>query len=190
MFYKNPIVRFAPLAIRGAFFSGGMEFSFPVAHAPTTADKVNWNLRKHERWISQRVDWRAGAPLRFALDDHFDLFPDRCALAQDVYLFNPGTLPGRYHYWTNASLDANEGTEFIYPLHRARSYEFAGSASWPFARLDLIQEEPGLPGMEGVPCGPHGNFRASEFSLAEEHARPGIHFWQRCSVGLFWCLAA
>ena len=37
VFYKNSIVRFAPLAIRGAFFSGGVEFSFPVAHAPTTA---------------------------------------------------------------------------------------------------------------------------------------------------------
>ena len=51
-------------------------------------------------------------------------------------------------------MDANEDTEFIYPLQRARSYEYAGSASWPSARLDLIQEDPGLPGMEGVPMWP------------------------------------
>ena len=47
VFYKNSIVRFAPLAIRGAFFSGGVEFSFPVAHAPTTCDNVNWDIREN-----------------------------------------------------------------------------------------------------------------------------------------------
>jgi tetratricopeptide (TPR) repeat protein len=160
VFYKNPIVRFAPLAIRGAFFSGGVEFSFPVAHAPTTTDKVNWDTRKHEDGSASAsiggLEHLSG--LRWMIT--LMLFPDQCALAQDVYLFNPGTLPGRYHYWTNASLDANEGTEFIYPLHRARSYEFAGSASWPFARLDLIQEDPGLPGMEGVPMWPARQLQA------------------------------
>ena len=154
VFYKNSIVRFAPLAIRGAFFSGGVEFSFPVAHAPTTADTVNWDIRRNEDGSASAsiggLEHLSG--LRWMI--MLTLFSDRCALAQDVYLFNPGALPGRYHYWTNASLEANEGTEFIYPFHRVRSYEYAGSASWPFARLDLIQEDPGLPGMEGVPMWP------------------------------------
>lgn len=154
VFYKNSVVRFAPLAIRGAFFSGGVEFSFPVAHAPTTASRVNWDLRQNEDGSASAfmggLEHLSG--LRWMIT--LTLFPDRCALAQDVYLFNPGTLPGRYHYWTNASLDASDKTEFIYPFHRVRSYEYAGSASWPFARLDLIQDEPGLPGMEGVPMWP------------------------------------
>jgi len=160
VFYKNSIVRFAPLAIRGAFFSGGVEFSFPVAHAPTTCDKVNWD-------ISENLDGSASISIgglehlsRLRWTITLTLFPDRCALAQDVFLYNPGTIPGRYHYWTNASLDANEGTEFVYPLHRARSYEYAGSASWPFARLDLILEDPGLPGMEGVPMWPANRLQA------------------------------
>ena len=173
VFYKNSIVRFAPLAIRGAFFSGGIEFSFPVAHAPTTCDKVNWDIRNNEDGSASAsiggLEHLSG--LRWMIT--LTLFPDRCALAQDVYLYNPGTIPGRYHYWTNASLDANEDTEFIYPLHRARSYEYAGSASWPFARLDLIQEDPGLPGMEGVPMWPAGqlqvpvNFRWQKNMLAQ-----------------------
>lgn len=160
VFYKNSIVRFAPLAIRGAFFSGGVEFSFPVAHAPTTCDKVNWDFRENPD---------GSASISIGGLEHISclrwmitltLFPERCALAQDVFLFNPGVIPGRYHYWTNASLDANEGTEFIYPLHRARSYEFAGSASWPYARLDLILEDSGLPGMEGVPMWPANRLQA------------------------------
>lgn len=160
VFYKNSTVRFAPLAIRGAFFSGGVEFSFPVAHAPTTCDTVNWSTRENED---------GSASISIGGQEHISnlrwmitltLFPDRCAMAQDVFLFNPGTIPGRYHYWTNASLDANDGTEFIYPLHRARSYEYAGSASWPYARLDLIQENPGLPGMEGVPMWPTNRLQA------------------------------
>jgi len=101
------------------------------------------------------------------------LFPDRCALAQDVWLYNPYIIPGRYHYWTNASLDADEKTEFIYPLNRVRSYEFAGTCSWPIARLDLILDDPGLPGMEGVPMWPaeriHApvNFRWQKNMLAQ-----------------------
>jgi tetratricopeptide (TPR) repeat protein len=173
VFYKNPVVRFAPLAIRGAFFSGGVEFSFPVAHAPTTCDKVNWNLRRNEDGSASismgGLEHISG--LRWVIT--LTLFPGRCALAQDVYLYNSGTIPGRYHYWTNASLDANDGTEFIYPLQRARSYEYAGTASWPYARLDLIQQDPGLPGMEGVPMWPAArmlapvNFRWQKNMLAQ-----------------------
>jgi tetratricopeptide (TPR) repeat protein len=160
VFYKNSIVRFAPLAIRGAFFSGGMEFSFPVAHAPTTCDKVNWDLRENADGSASISIGGLEHISRLRWMITLTLFPERCALAQDVFLFNPGTIPGRYHYWTNASLDANDGTEFIYPLHRARSYEYAGTASWPFARLDLILEDPGLPGMEGVPMWPANRLQA------------------------------
>ena len=154
VFYKNEIVKFSPLAIRGAFFSGGVEFSFPVAHAPTTADPVNWEMRENED---------GSASVCFGGQEHISrlrwmitltLFPDRCALAQDVQLYNPYAVPGRYHYWTNASLDADDQTEFIYPLRQVRSYEFAGTASWPQARLDLVLDDPGLPGMEGVPMWP------------------------------------
>jgi len=160
VFYKNPIVRFAPLAIRGAFFSGGVEFSFPVAHAPTTCDKVNWNICENQDGSASISIGGLEHISRLRWMITLTLFPDRCAIAQDVYLHNPGTIPGRYHYWTNASLDANDETEFIYPLHRARSYEYAGTASWPYARLDLITEEPGLPGMEGVPMWPAKRLQA------------------------------
>jgi tetratricopeptide (TPR) repeat protein len=154
VFYRNAVVRFAPLAVRGAFFSGGLEFSFPVAHAPTTCDRVNWDIRANED---------GSASIAFGGIEHISrlrwmitltLFPGCSAMAQDVDLTNPGVIPGRYHYWTNASLEANEGTEFIYPFRRARSYEYAGLASWPVARLDLIEGDKGLPGMEGVPMWP------------------------------------
>ncbi len=99
VFYKNNVIKFSPLAIRGAFFSGGIEFSFPVAHAPTTADPVNWFIR-------QNAD--ESASISFGGIEHLSrmkwmvtltLFPDRCALAQDVTLTNPYFLPGRFHYW-------------------------------------------------------------------------------------------
>lgn len=173
VFYKNSIIKFSPLAIRGAFFSGGVEFSFPVAHAPTTTDAVNWDIKENPD---------GSASVAFGGLEHISglrwmikltLFPDRCILAQDVHLYNPSFLPGRYHYWTNASLDANDQTEFIYPLRRARSYEYAGTASWPFARLDLVLKNPGLPGMEGVPMWPANrlqqpvNFRWQKNMLAQ-----------------------
>ena len=173
VFYKNSVVKFSPLAIRGAFFSGGIEFSFPVAHAPTTADPVNWEIRENED---------GSASVSFGGLEHISrlrwmitltLFPDTCALAQDVQLYNPTPVPGRYHYWTNASLDADDQTEFIYPFRRVRSYEFAGTASWPFARLDLVLHDPGLPGMEGVPMWPAErmlqpiNFRWQKNMLAQ-----------------------
>lgn len=173
VFYKNTIIKFSPLAIRGAFFSGGVEFSFPVAHAPTTAEHVNWDFQEFEDGSASIIigglEHMAG--MRWTIK--LTLFPERCALAQDVQLFNPTPIPGRYHYWTNASLDSEDQTEFIYPLQRVRSYEFAGTASWPVARLDPIIAEPGLPGMEGVPLWPaerlHSpiNFRWEKDMLAQ-----------------------
>jgi tetratricopeptide (TPR) repeat protein len=173
VFYKNPVIKFSPLAIRGAFFSGGVEFSFPVAHAPTTADSVNWDIRQGDdasaSIIIGGLEHISG--MRWTIK--LSLYPDRCALAQEVSLFNPTPIPGRYHYWTNASLESNDQTEFIYPLQRVRSYEFTGTASWPVARLDLITGEPGLPGMEGVPMWPANrlhspiNFRWEKNMLAQ-----------------------
>ncbi len=154
VFYKNPTIKFSPLAIRGAFFSGGLEFSFPVAHAPTTADPVNWDIRQEDDGSASIMIGGTEHMSGMRWTIKLTLFPNRCALAQDVFLYNPTPIPGRYHYWTNASLVSDEKTEFIYPLRRARSYEFAGTASWPVARLDLITGEPGLPGMEGVPMWP------------------------------------
>jgi hypothetical protein len=160
VFYKNSVIKFSPLAIRGAFYSGGVEFSFPVAHAPTTADPVNWDIRQESDGSASifigGLEHISG--MRWTIK--LSLFPDRCALAQDVRLFNPTPIPGRYHYWTNASLDSDDQTEFIYPLQRVRSYEFAGTASWPIARLDLIKDKPGLPGMEGVPMWPADRLHA------------------------------
>jgi tetratricopeptide (TPR) repeat protein len=160
VFYRNPVVRFAPLAIRGAFFSGGLEFSFPVAHAPTTASPVNWTTRRHPDGSASisigGVEHLSGMRWTVSLT----LFQDRCAVAQDVRLHNPTPVPGRYHYWTNASLASDDQTEFVYPMRRVRSYEFAGTAPWPIARLDLIAAEPGLPGMEGVPMWPAGRMHA------------------------------
>ena len=173
IFYKNPVVRFSPLAIRGAFFSGGMEFSFPVAHAPTTASPVNWTTRQHSDGSASisvgGIEHISGMHWTVTLT----LYPDRCAVAQDVHLDNPTPLPGRYHYWTNASLASDDGTEFVYPMRRVRSYEFAGTATWPIARLDLIAGRPGLPGMEGVPMWPAGrmhepvDFRREDGMLAQ-----------------------
>ncbi|MFB0534024.1 MAG: DUF5107 domain-containing protein [Anaerolineae bacterium] len=151
VFYKNSVIKFAPLAIRGAFFSGGVEFSFPVAHAPTTAEAVNWDLRENADGSATISCGGLEHMSRMRWTISLTLYPDRCALAQDVQLQNPSPVPGRYHYWTNASLPADDQTEFVYPLRRVRSYEFAGAASWPGARIDLITEDPGLEGMEGVP---------------------------------------
>jgi tetratricopeptide (TPR) repeat protein len=173
VFYKNPVVKFSPLAIRGAFFSGGVEFSFPVAHAPTTADPINWDICENEDGSASvsigGLEHISGMRWTITLT----LFPNRCALAQDVTLHNPSPIPGRYHYWTNASLHSDDQTEFVYPLRRVRSYEFTGTASWPIARLDLIKDEPGLPGMEGVPMWPSDrlqepfNFRWEKNILAQ-----------------------
>ena len=173
VFYKNPTIKFSPLAIRGAFFSGGLEFSFPVAHSPTTAENVNWDFQHAEDGSASVVigGLEHISGLRWTIK--LSLFPNRCALAQDVQLSNPTPIPGRYHYWTNASTHSDLKTEFIYPLKRVRSYEFAGTSSWPIARLDTILSEPGLPGMEGVPMWPADrmhhptNFRWEKNMLAQ-----------------------
>lgn len=154
VFYKNTIIKFAPLAIRGAFFSGGIEINFPVGHNVTTTEPVNWELRENED---------GSASLSYGALEHISrmrwivtltLYPDRCALAQDVQIQNPSNLPGRYFYWCTPACEANEQTEFIYPFKRCRSYMWDGEVSWPNVRVDLTPLGGKLETYVGVPTWP------------------------------------
>lgn len=154
VFYKNKVIKFAPLALRGAFFSGGIEINFPVGHHVTTTEKINWSLKENQD---------GSASISFGALEHMSnmrwtvtltLYPDRCALAQDVQIHNPSHLPGRYFYWCTPACEANDGTEFIYPFQRCRSYMWDGEVSWPNARLDLTPLGGKLETYVGVPTWP------------------------------------
>lgn len=154
VFYKNSVIKFAPLSVRGAFFSGGIEINFPIGHAVTGTETINWHLRDNSDGSASivygAIEHLSGMKWTVTLT----LFPDRCALAQDVQIQNPTSIPGRYFYWCTPACEANDQTEFIYPFRRCRSYMWDGEVSWPNARIDLTPIGGKLETYVGVPTWP------------------------------------
>jgi tetratricopeptide (TPR) repeat protein len=154
VFYKNSVIKFAPLALRGAFFSGGIEINFPVGHALTGTDTINWDLRENDDG-SASISYGALEHLsRMRWTVTLTLFPDRCALAQDLQIQNPSPIPGRYFYWCTPACEANDQTEFVYPFRWCQSYMWDGAVSWPNTRIDLSPFGEKLEAYEGVPVWP------------------------------------
>lgn len=48
IFYRNKVIKPRMIGTRGAWFSGGVEFNFPVSHSPNTIDRVNFHLKNYE----------------------------------------------------------------------------------------------------------------------------------------------
>lgn len=48
--YTNEVIKPRVIGKRGAFFAGGIEFNFPISHAPTTMSPVPYELKTAERW--------------------------------------------------------------------------------------------------------------------------------------------
>ena len=49
--YKNEVVKFRNIAMRGPWTSGGLEFNFgDIGHAPSCSTPVDYSLKKKYRW--------------------------------------------------------------------------------------------------------------------------------------------
>ncbi len=154
VFYKNSVIKFAPLALRGAFFSGGIEINFPVGHSVTTTETIDWDLRENPDGSASLFYGALEHLSRLRWTVTLTLFPDRCALAQDVKIQNPSPIPGRYFYWCTPACEANDQTEYIYPFRRCGSYMWDGEVCWPEARVDLTPSGKKLETYVGVPLWP------------------------------------
>ncbi|MFL6208658.1 MAG: DUF5107 domain-containing protein [Pyrinomonadaceae bacterium] len=129
--YSNPVIKYAMVAIRGAWVSGGIEWNFPDGHTLTTVAPIDYTLRMEADGSAtvavgdtervQGMQWQVIIRLR----------PGRRAVETEVTLNNRREVPGRYWFWSTAGAPATEDMRFIYPMREAYPHAFWPVFSFP-----------------------------------------------------------
>ena len=124
--YSNPVMKYAMVALRGAWVSGGIEWNFPDGHTLTTVAPIDYVTRTEPDGSAtvavgdtervQGMQWQVILRLR----------PGRRVLETEVTLNNRRPVPGRYWYWSTAGAPAAEDLRFNYPMREAYPHAF-----WP-----------------------------------------------------------
>lgn len=114
--YRNPVVKFRDVALRGPWTAGGIEFNVGIiGHAPTTATPVEWTTRTRGDGtvdcvvgaldLASRTSWRVA--IRLA--------PDAASFATDGWWDNPTGLHQSCYQWTTAAAEARDDLRVIHP---------------------------------------------------------------------------
>ena len=129
--YSNPVVKYAMVAIRGAWVSGGIEWNFPDGHTLTTVSPIDYAMRMESDGSAavavgdtervQRMQWQVIIRLR----------PGQRAVETEVTLNNRREVPGRYWFWSTAGAPAAADLRFVYPMREAYPHAFWPVFSFP-----------------------------------------------------------
>jgi hypothetical protein len=104
--YTNPVMKYAMVALRGAWVSGGIEWNFPDGHTLTTVASIDYVIRTEPDGSAalavgdtervQGMQWQVILRLR----------PGTRVLETEVTLNNRRPVTGRYWYWSTAGAPA------------------------------------------------------------------------------------
>ncbi|MEZ5316824.1 MAG: DUF5107 domain-containing protein [Vicinamibacterales bacterium] len=129
--YRNEVLKFRNIALRGPWTSGGIEFNFGViGHAPSTATPVDYVLRTNADGsvscivgamdLPSRTDWRV----------EIRLPADSAAFETRVLWQNTTPLEQPYYNWMTAAASATDDLEMSLP-GRAYLQHSGAPEAWP-----------------------------------------------------------
>ena len=141
--YRNEVVKFRNIALRGPWTSGGIEFNFGViGHAPSTATPVDYALRENEDGSASVFVGAADLPSRTRWHVEVRLPPDQAAFETRAFWHNPTSLEQPYYNWMTAAAFARDDLELFVP--GASYLEHSGRRRpWPVVagrRLSLYRD--------------------------------------------------
>ncbi|MEM9832507.1 MAG: DUF5107 domain-containing protein [Bacteroidota bacterium] len=114
--YRNEVMKFRNIAMRGPWTSGGIEFNFGIiGHAPSTASPVDYHWEEHPDGsvsctvgtmdLSSRTQWRVKIILP----------PDKAYFKTQSTWYNPTPQHQAYYNWMTAAARASDDLRFFYP---------------------------------------------------------------------------
>ncbi|MCL5283291.1 MAG: DUF5107 domain-containing protein [Armatimonadetes bacterium] len=124
--YTNPVVRYGLVALRGAWLSGGIEWSCPIGHHVNTVSKVWWNVLEapagpHKAAgitvqvgatdLHSGIQWAVGMTLRSM----------EYRVITSISILNTTPYPYPVMFWSNAAFPASPGFEFICTAKQVRT---------------------------------------------------------------------
>lgn len=129
--YRNEVVKFRNIALRGPWTSGGIEFNFGViGHTPATATPVDYVCRENDDGSASCFVGTMDLPSRTHWRVEVRLPPDQAYFETRVLWHNPTPLEQPYYNWMTAAAFARDDLELFVP---GRSYlEHSGrERPWP-----------------------------------------------------------
>ena len=114
--YRNEVMKFRDISLRGPWTSGGIEFNFGViGHTPATATPVDYTIRENDDGsvstfvgamdLPSRTHWRVEIRLR----------PDKAYFETHALWYNPTPLEQPYYNWMTAAAFAQDDLEIYVP---------------------------------------------------------------------------
>ena len=129
--YRNEVMKFRNIAMRGPWTSGGIEFNFGIiGHHPSTATPVDYVTRKNEDGSVSCIVGSLDLPSRTHWRVNITLPPDKSYFETKVLWHNPTPHTQSYYNWMTAAAFATDDLEFYTPGNQYLQHN--GKANpWP-----------------------------------------------------------
>lgn len=129
--YKNEVVKFRNIAMRGPWTSGGIEFNFGIiGHHPNTATPVDYLTQKNADGSVSCIVGAVDLPSNTYWQVEIRLEEDKAYFETNALWYNASPLTQSYYNWMTGAAEATDDLEFYIP---GNAYvEHNGDAhSWP-----------------------------------------------------------
>ena len=114
--YKNEVIKFRNIALRGPWVSGGLEFNFGIiGHSPDTAAPIDYLTRENEDGSVSCVVGSLDLHSRTNWSVEIRLEPDKAFVETKTFWYNGTPLNQSYYNWMTAAAATADDLEFIYP---------------------------------------------------------------------------
>ena len=131
VFYRNNVVKYGLVSLRGAWISGGEEFNFPNGHTVVTVSPVAFTTVQNPDGSATVVVGDVDLVTEMHWEVALTLRPGRARLEQHVTLFNDTGLINPYWYWANTAVPATDDMRYIYPMREANPHSHDEIWSFP-----------------------------------------------------------
>ena len=129
--YRNEVVKYRNISMRGPWTSGGIEFNFGlIGHHPSTATPVDYVIQENEDGSVSCIVGNIDLPSRTQWRVKINLPKDYAGFFTEAVWYNPTPLHQSYYNWMTAAAPAANDLEFFTP---GNAYlEHSGkSNNWP-----------------------------------------------------------
>ncbi|HMS66796.1 MAG TPA: DUF5107 domain-containing protein [Saprospiraceae bacterium] len=135
--YRNEVMKFRNIAMRGPWTSGGIEFNFGIiGHSPATATPVDYFIKTNLDGSVSCFVGNIDLPSRTKWTVEIRLPKDKAYFETNVVWQNPTDLPqSHYNFMTGAAV-VSKDLEFIYPGDQKLEHE-GKVHPWPINEMGV-----------------------------------------------------
>ena len=114
--YRNEVMKFRNIALRGPWTSGGIEFNFGIiGHTPATATKVDYLVRKNNDGSVSTFVGGMDLPSRTFWRVEVNLEKDRSNFKTNTSWYNSTPMVQPYYNWMTGAAFAKDDLELVFP---------------------------------------------------------------------------